>query len=152
MAPTASSSRSWTFSPQTVTRTGMVRDAYHARGFAAATSGEARAEMARDDTLRVGVIGVGWAGLQHLAAYDALPGVATVAVAAVEAQARAEAAAQHGVEQQFDRWEDLLGVDGLDAVSVATPTFLHAPIAIAALERGLHVLCEKPIARTAAEA
>ena len=108
--------------------------------------------MARDDTLRVGVIGVGWAGLQHLAAYDALPGVATVAVAAVEAEARDEAAAQHGVERRFDRWEDLLEVDGLDAVSVATPTFLHAPIAIAALARGLHVLCEKPIARTAAEA
>ena len=44
------------------------------------------------------------------------------------------------------RWEDLLDLDGLDAVSVAVPTFLHAPIAIAALERGIHVLCEKPIA------
>ena len=50
------------------------------------------------------------------------------------------------------RWEDLLDVDGLDAVSIAVPTFLHAPIAIAALERGLHVLSEKPIARTHAEA
>ena len=50
------------------------------------------------------------------------------------------------------RWEDLLEVDGLDAVSVAVPTFLHAPISIAALERGLHVLCEKPIARTVDEA
>jgi predicted dehydrogenase len=108
--------------------------------------------MPRDDSLRVGVIGVGWAGLQHLAAYDALPGVETVAVAAVEDGPRAQAAARHGVERQFARWEDLLEVDGLDAVSVAVPTFLHAPIAIAALERGLHVLCEKPIARTVAEA
>ena len=44
------------------------------------------------------------------------------------------------------RWEDLLELDGLEAISVAVPTFLHAPIAIAALERGLHVLSEKPIA------
>jgi predicted dehydrogenase len=108
--------------------------------------------MGRDDTLRVGVIGVGWAGRQHLAAYDALPGVETVAVAAVEDGPRAEAAARHGVARQFGRWEDLVEVDGLDAVSVAVPTFLHAPVALAALGRGLHVLCEKPIARTAAEA
>ena len=43
-------------------------------------------------------------------------------------------------------------VEGLDAVSVCVPTFLHAPIAIAALERGLHVLSEKPIALDGAEA
>src|SRR3954469_20683642 len=43
-------------------------------------------------------------------------------------------------------------MDDLDAVSVAVPTFLHAPVAIAALERGLHVLAEKPIARTVEEA
>ena len=50
------------------------------------------------------------------------------------------------------RWEDLLEVDGLEAISVAVPTFLHAPIALAALERGLHVLCEKPIALNGDEA
>ena len=50
------------------------------------------------------------------------------------------------------RWEELLDDDGLDVVSVAVPTFLHAPITVAALERGLHVLSEKPIARTPEEA
>jgi predicted dehydrogenase len=104
------------------------------------------------DELRVGVIGLGWAGQRHLEAYEALPGARVVALAGLEEPARQELAAQFGVERDVARWEDLLALDDLDAVSVAVPTFLHAPIAIAALERGLHVLCEKPIARNADEA
>jgi predicted dehydrogenase len=104
------------------------------------------------DVLRVGVIGVGWAGHQHVAAYRELPGVEVVALAGLEDSVRAALAAEHHIEYHVPRWQDLLEVDGLDAVSVAVPTFLHAPITLAALERGLHVLCEKPIARTGAEA
>jgi predicted dehydrogenase len=96
--------------------------------------------------LRVGVVGVGWAGQQHIAAYDGLPGAQVAAIAGLEEPIRAQLATQYGIEHQVARWEDLLDLDGLDAVSVAVPTFLHAPIAIAALERGIHVLCEKPIA------
>ena len=102
--------------------------------------------------VRVGVVGVGWAGQQHLAAYDALDGVEIAAVAGLEEPVRAELAARYEIEHQVARWEDLVELDGLDAVSVAVPTFLHAPIAIAALERGLHVLSEKPVARNASEA
>jgi predicted dehydrogenase len=102
--------------------------------------------------IRVGVIGVGWAGQQHLAAYDALDDAEIVAVAGLEEPARTALARQYGIAHQVARWEDLLELDGLDAVSVAVPTFLHAPIAIAALERGLHVLSEKPVARNESEA
>jgi predicted dehydrogenase len=102
--------------------------------------------------LRVGVVGLGWAGQQHITAYGALPGVRVVAIAGLEEAVRTELAARHGVERHVERWEELLEVEGLDAVSVAVPTFLHAPIAVAALERGLHVLCEKPIARNRSEA
>jgi predicted dehydrogenase len=102
--------------------------------------------------VRVGVIGLGWAGQQHLAAYDALAGARIVALAGLEEPVRDELATRYGIDRQFARWEDLLEVSDLDAVSIAVPTFLHAPIAIAAFERGLHVLCEKPIARNADEA
>jgi predicted dehydrogenase len=102
--------------------------------------------------IRVGVIGVGWAGRQHLAAYEAQPGVEIAGLAGLEEPVRSALAEQYGIERHVDRWEDLLELDGLDAVSVAVPTFLHAPIAIAALERGLHVLSEKPIARNETEA
>jgi predicted dehydrogenase len=102
--------------------------------------------------LRVGVVGVGWAGQQHIGAYTALPGAKVVGIAGLEEDVRTELAEEYGVEHHVPRWEDLLDMDGLDAVSVAVPTFLHAPIAIAALERGMHVLCEKPMALSADEA
>ena len=96
--------------------------------------------------MKVGVVGVGWAGQQHIKAYSAREDVDLVGIAGLEAQTREQLAAEFGVPVSVARWEDLLDVDGLEAISVAVPTFLHAPIAIAALERGLHVLSEKPIA------
>jgi predicted dehydrogenase len=105
-----------------------------------------------DQPLRVGVIGLGWAGRQHLDAYDAAPGVEIAALAGLEDGPRAALAQEYGIPHDVPRWEDLLALEGLDAVSVCVPTFLHAPITVAAFERGLHVLCEKPIARTVAEA
>jgi predicted dehydrogenase len=102
--------------------------------------------------LRVGVIGLGWAGQQHLAAYDALAGVEIVGLAGLEEPVRTALAAQYDIEHDVARWENLIELDGIDAVSIAVPTFLHAPIAIAALERGLHVLSEKPMARNESEA
>ena len=102
--------------------------------------------------LRVGVVGLGWAGQQHLAAYDAHPDTTVAALAGLEDRPRAKLAARYGIEHAVAEWKDLLAVEGLDAVSVCVPTFLHAPIAIAALKRGIHVLSEKPIALDGAEA
>lgn len=101
--------------------------------------------------LRVGVVGLGWAGRQHLQAYQQIDGVEVVSLAGKEAELLAELGTTHRVTNLFGSWEQLLAQPGLDAVSVAVPTFLHAPIAVAALARGLHVLSEKPIARNAAE-
>jgi predicted dehydrogenase len=102
-------------------------------------------------TVRVGVIGLGWAGQQHIAAYDALPGVEVAAIAGLEDTTREALAEHYGIERHVADWEDLVALDGIEAVSIAVPTFLHAPIAIGAFERGLHVLSEKPIARNEAE-
>ncbi|WP_430296807.1 Gfo/Idh/MocA family protein [Sinomonas sp. B1-1] len=101
--------------------------------------------------LKVGVVGIGWAGQQHLKAYSTIPGVQIVALAGMEEELLHSLQAEYAIPQAFLRWEDMLEYQDLDAVSVAVPTFLHAPIAIAALERGLHVLSEKPLARTANE-
>lgn len=102
--------------------------------------------------LRVGVVGLGWAGQQHMEAYHALDGVELVAIAGMEDGPRADLQKKFDVPGVYSDWKDLVAAGGLDAVSVAVPTFLHAPISIGALEAGLHVLCEKPIARTAEEA
>ncbi|PWJ52725.1 Predicted dehydrogenase [Quadrisphaera granulorum] len=97
-------------------------------------------------------MGLGWAGQQHLEAYAARPDVQVVALAGLEADLLASLGTAHGARHLVARWQDLLDVEGLQAVSIAVPTALHAPIAVAALQRGLHVLCEKPIARDAPEA
>jgi len=101
--------------------------------------------------LRVGVVGLGWAGQQHLAAYQAIEGVEVIGLAGKEAELLARLGAECAVPHLFPGWEEMLELPGLDAVSVAVPTFLHAPIAVAALDRGLHVLSEKPIGRNARE-
>ena len=108
-------------------------------------------QQAPSATLKVGVVGIGWAGQQHLKAYSNIEGVEIVAVAGMEEHLLAQMKSQYGIPHAFARWEDLIELDGLDAVSVAVPTFLHAPISIAALERGLHVLSEKPLARNGKE-
>ena len=91
------------------------------------------------------MVGIGWAGQQHIKAYAALEGVELVGIAGLEDEPRRALASEYGAAHDVARWEDLLDLD-LDVVSVAVPTFLHAPITIAALESGLHVLSEKPIA------
>ena len=111
-----------------------------------ATPGEAPSRE-----LRVGVVGIGWAGQQHLKAYHDLDGVRIVSLAGMEQDLRDSLQAEYSIPNAFADWNDMLDHGGLDAISVAVPTFLHAPIAIAALERGIHVLSEKPIARNAIE-
>lgn len=108
-------------------------------------------QQAQPAPLKVGVVGIGWAGQQHIKAYKNIEGVELVAVAAMEQDLLGSLKAEYSIPHTFARWEDLVELEGLDAVSVAVPTFLHAPIAIAALERGLHVLSEKPLARDAEE-
>ncbi|GAA1449348.1 Gfo/Idh/MocA family protein [Leifsonia poae] len=103
-------------------------------------------------TLRAGVIGLGWAGQQHMEAYSTLPGVELVAIAGMEDEPRAALGEKYGLTRLYRDWKELVADGDLDVVSVAVPTFLHAPIAVGALEAGIHVLSEKPIARTASEA
>jgi predicted dehydrogenase len=64
----------------------------------------------------------------------------------------AERAAANGVAQAFSDLDEAITRTKAQAVSVATPPHLHAPLALSALARGCHVLCEKPFARDAAEA
>ena len=95
--------------------------------------------------LRVGVAGVGYLGRIHARIYASLPDVELVGVADVNAKAAHEIAAQHGCRAYADARE-LLGK--VDAVSIVVPTVYHGEVARPFLERGVHMLMEKPIAPT----
>ena len=101
--------------------------------------------------LRAGVVGLGWAGRQHMAAYAGSPDVELVGIAGMEAEALQELGDQYGIvaEQRHRDWKALIASAELDVLSIATPTTLHAPIAVAALDAGVHVLSEKPMAENA---
>ena len=102
-------------------------------------------------TLRVGIVGSGWAGETHLKAYQQLADVEVVAVADAQAERLAQIKDTYAIPHTYTDYHDLIARDDLDIVSVATPNFLHAPVSVAALQSGKHVLCEKPLARTTAE-
>ncbi|HEX8180554.1 MAG TPA: Gfo/Idh/MocA family oxidoreductase [Pyrinomonadaceae bacterium] len=102
--------------------------------------------------LRTAVIGTGHLGRQHARIHAALAAEGRAAFVAAcdidEATARA-VASERGADWTCD-WRTLAG--RVDAVSLAVPTEAHAEIACALLAQGIHVLVEKPIARTLAEA
>ncbi|MBK8025709.1 MAG: Gfo/Idh/MocA family oxidoreductase [Chloroflexi bacterium] len=102
-------------------------------------------------TMKAAVIGLGWAGEQHLISYQQM-GVEVVAISDAYAGARDRIVAKYGIPYQYEDYRELLERDDLTVVSVATPNYLHSPMAVAAMDAGKHVLCEKPLARNAAEA
>ncbi|MCA1817215.1 MAG: Gfo/Idh/MocA family oxidoreductase [Acidobacteria bacterium] len=102
--------------------------------------------------LRTAVIGTGSLGRQHARVHAALAAEGRahfVAACDVNEETARAVAAERGVEPVCD-WRALVG--RADAVSLAVPTETHAEIAIPLLEAGVHVLVEKPISRTLAEA
>ena len=100
---------------------------------------------------RVAVAGLR-VGREHLAALAKHPAAQIGAVCdPVEERAR-EMATAFGVPAIYGDYEAMLAKEDLDGVCIATPNRLHAPMIRAALRRGLHVMCEKPLALDAAEA
>jgi len=94
---------------------------------------------------QVAVIGLGTMGRNHLRVLSDLEGVTLAAVCDEDSRVAAGAAEKYAA-QRFTSWRELLAKKGLDAVVVAVPTRAHLEVARAALEHGLHVLVEKPIA------
>src|SRR5450756_1935690 len=93
-----------------------------------------------DKPLRVGVVGTGFIGETHVAAW---------AAEGIDAGRAAALGDRHGA-RVAESLDELFGA--VDVVDICTPTHLHAEVAIAAARAGRHVICEKPMARTLADA
>jgi len=104
------------------------------------------------DKLRCGVIGTGAIGIGHLLSLTSCPRAAAVAIAESNAQRAKEATERFKIPRSYNDFRELLDQPDIDAVTIATPNYLHAEIAIAALKARKHVLVEKPLATSAKDA
>src|SRR5437764_3460057 len=98
--------------------------------------------------LKVGVIGVGGIAGTHFPGWKESPDAEVVAVADLVPDTLRRVGEAQGVSRLYDRPEDLIADREIDVVDICTPNNYHAPLAIAALDAGKHVLCEKPLAPT----
>ncbi|MCJ7997312.1 Gfo/Idh/MocA family oxidoreductase [Rhizobium cremeum] len=103
--------------------------------------------------LGIGLIGTGYMGKCHALAWNSVASVfgdvarpRLVTVAEVNADLASRKAAELGFAQSTGNWQDLLSDPEIDVISVTTPNAFHPEMAIAALEAGKHVWCEKPMA------
>ena len=114
--------------------------------------------------LKVGILGMGGMGWHHARRYPQVPNAQIVAIAdIVPERLEAKEAVTVNLDSgkatldlsqaaRYGEAADLIAQAGVDVVDICLPTDLHAPYAIKALEAGLHVLCEKPMALTSADA
>ncbi|MDX6750965.1 Gfo/Idh/MocA family oxidoreductase [Geminicoccaceae bacterium 1502E] len=109
--------------------------------------------------LAVGLIGSGFMGRSHALAWRAAPGVfelplepVVTVLADVSAELAEQAAARLRIERHTGDWEDLVRDPGIGLIDITAPNRLHKEMALAAIEAGKPVYCEKPLAPTAGEA
>ncbi len=102
--------------------------------------------------LRTAVIGTGFVGRVHVEAIRRLGFVDIAAIVDVNLSQAQKYADEFGAEKALADYKEVLADPTIDAVDICTPNAYHAPIAKAALEAGKHVMCEKPLATSAAAA
>jgi predicted dehydrogenase len=105
------------------------------------------------EQLRVGVIGASWySDLRHLPALKSHPRAQTVAVCDIDRDRAEEMARKYDIPLVSNDYREVIDKGDLDALLVVTPDDTHHAITMAALDAGLHVLCEKPLAHNAQQA
>ena len=106
-----------------------------------------------DNTINVGVVGTSWwADAMHLPALASHPKAATIAICGRNRENARKMADIWSIPNVYTDYAAMIADAGLDAIVISTPNDTHYPITMTALEAGLHVLCEKPIALTYAQA
>ena len=100
------------------------------------------------DRYRVAILGTSFGRSVHAAGFQRHAGFEVAAIAGADAEKTRRAAGELAIPGVYTDWRRLLEEVKPDVVTIATPADLHHPMMLAALERGAHVLCEKPTALT----
>lgn len=100
--------------------------------------------------IRSGIIGVGFIGAAHIEALRRLGNVEVVAIA--DPLNAAQKAERLGVPKSYDNYQEMIANESLDVVHICTPNFTHCEIALFAMNKGVNVVCEKPMCVTIEEA
>ena len=101
--------------------------------------------------VRIGIIGAGRIAEVMAAAYSLIAEVRLVAVADIVVSAADRMAQRFSIKQVFQDYGDLLAQAEANAVLICAPTFLHKEMALASVQAGKHVFCQKPLALTVAD-
>ncbi len=94
----------------------------------------------------MGVIGTHFAELVHIPGFRRHRRFAAVSIAGRDPDRTAQVAAKLNISNWYTDWREMLSAGGFDVVSIVTPPYAHCDMALASLEGGYHVLCEKPMA------
>ena len=103
-------------------------------------------------TLKIGIVGASFAKAAYLPALNHIEGVEVTCLSSNRLESAKSCAEKFNIKNFYDNWEKMIEENELDLVCIATPTDLHAPITLKSLQKGAHVLCEKPTAMNAEEA
>ena len=102
--------------------------------------------------VRIGIIGAGFARTTQIPGFKNCEGALIVAIASAHREHAEEVAREFDIENVDSNWQALVARDDVDLVSIVTPVVTHCEMALAALDAGKAVLCEKPMAMNASEA
>ena len=91
--------------------------------------------------LKVGLVGVGGISGAHIPAWDAMDDAALVAICDI----RPERMEKYNDKRHYTDFDEMLEREEIDILDICLPTYLHADFAVKAMEKGIHVICEKPI-------
>jgi predicted dehydrogenase len=102
--------------------------------------------------IRIGLIGAGQRAQQHLENYQSVAGAEIVAIADINEPLAQRVASQFKIPSMYTDYRELLQRDDLESVDICLHNNLHRPVAVAAMQAGKHVYCEKPMAGSYADA
>jgi predicted dehydrogenase len=102
--------------------------------------------------IRLGIIGTGGMANSHAKSYEPMKGLSITACCDIDEKRVRDFAARWSIPRWYTDYHEMLGTESLDAVDVVTVDAMHAAISLAAIGKGLAVLCEKPLATSLADA